>query len=164
MMSLGTRQACSPAEELHTSQGRNTIAHRARKAEKKARKTEKKSRNVLRLRTWNVWSMVNTEGPIEVASWGKEWGEDRKVDLVVSELAWCEVVAGALQETKWFGCETYEVGDSMVLTSGRNTPREGQSVQLGEGVALVLRGQALAAWRLGASMDLDVPTILGRSS
>ena len=93
--------------------------------------------------------MVDTEGPIEVASRGKEWGEDRKVDWVVSELARYEVLAGALQETKWFGCGTYEVGDSMVLTSGRSTPREGQSVQRGEGVALVLRGQALAAWRLG---------------
>ena len=142
MMSLGTRQAFTSAEELHTSQGRNTIAHRARKA-------EKKSRNVWRLGTWNVRSMVDTEGPIEIASRGKEWGEDRKVDLVVSELARYEVVAGALQETKWFGCGTYEIGDSMVLTSGRSAPREGQSVQQGEGVALMIRGQALAAWRLG---------------
>ena len=38
MMSLGTRQARSPAEELHTSQGKNTIAHRTRKAEKKQKK------------------------------------------------------------------------------------------------------------------------------
>ena len=34
----------------------------------------------------------------------------------------------------------YEVGDSMVLTLGRGTPIEGQSVQLGEGAALVLSG------------------------
>ena len=54
---------------------------------------------------------------------------DRKVDLVVSELARYDVVVGALQETKWFSCGTYEVGDSMVLTSGRGTPGEGQSVQ-----------------------------------
>ena len=71
------------------------------------------------------------------------------MDLVVSELVWYEVVAGALQETKWFGCGTYEVGESMVLTLGRSTPRDGQSVKWGEGVAL--RGQALAAWRLGGS-------------
>ena len=92
--------------------------------------------------------MVDTEGPIEIASQGKEWREDKEVDLVVSELAQYEVVAGALQETKWFSCGMYEVGDNMDLTYGRSTPREGQSVQLGEGVALVLRGQALAAWRL----------------
>ena len=66
MMSLDTHQARSPAEDLHTSQGRTTIAHRARKAEKK------KSRNVWRLGTWNVRSMVDTEGPTEVATRGNE--------------------------------------------------------------------------------------------
>ena len=81
MMPLNTRQAHSPAEDLHTSQGRTMNAHRARKAERK------KSRNSWRLGTWNVRSMVDTEGPIEVASRGNEWGEDRKVDLVVRELA-----------------------------------------------------------------------------
>ena len=34
-------------------------------------------------------------------------GEDRKVDQVVCELSRYEVVVGALQETKWFGCEVY---------------------------------------------------------
>ena len=76
-------------------------------------------------------------------------GEKIEVDLIVSELMRYDVVAEVLQETKWFGCGTYEVGDSMVLTLGRSAPSEGQSVQRGEGVALVLRGQALAAWRLG---------------
>ena len=74
----------------------------------------------------------------------------RKVDLVVRELARYDVVAGALQETKWFGCGIlYEVVDSMVLTSGRSTLKEGQSVQWDKGVALVFRKQALAARRLG---------------
>ena len=59
------------------------------------------------------------------------------------------MVAGTLQETKWFGCGAYEVGQSMVLTSGRSAPREGQTVQQCEGVALVLRRQALAAWKFG---------------
>ena len=54
------------------------------------------------------------------------------------------MVAGALQETRWFGCGTYEVGDNMVLTSGRKAPREGQTVRRSEGVALVLKRQALA--------------------
>ena len=70
------------------------------------------------------------------------------MDLVVSELAKYDVVAGALQEIKWFGCGTYEVGDSMVLTSGRGTPREGQPVLQGEGVVIVLRGQQWKAWSL----------------
>ena len=67
-----TYQACS---HLQTSQGRNQIA-RARKA-----------RNDWILGTWNVRSMVNTEGPIEVASQSAERGEDRKVDQAVCELA-----------------------------------------------------------------------------
>ncbi len=102
-----------------------------------------------RLGTWNARSMVDTEGPVEVASQGTERGEERKVNLVVRELSRYDVAVGALQETRWFSCGTYEVGDSMVLTSGRSTPREGQTVQRGEGVALVLRGPALAAWKLG---------------
>ena len=59
--------------------------------------------------------MVDTEGPIEVASQRNERGEDRKVDLVVGKPARYDVVIGALQRR--------------------------------EGVALVLRGQALVAWR-----------------
>ena len=42
--------------------------------------------------------MVGTEAPIEVASPGNEWGEDRKWDLVVRELVQYGVVVGALQE------------------------------------------------------------------
>ena len=61
------------------------------------------------------------------------------------ELARCDMVIRALQETKWFGCGAYKVSDSVVLASGRCTPREGECIQRGEGVALVLRGQALAA-------------------
>ena len=81
MVSPVTHQTCSPAEDLHTSQGRTSIALRARKAK------SKKSRNVWRLGTWNVRFMVNTEGPIEIASRRNERGEDRKVDSVVRELA-----------------------------------------------------------------------------
>ena len=93
--------------------------------------------------------MVDTEGPIEVASQRNERGEDRKVDLVVSELARYDVMIGALQETKWFGCATYKVSDSMVLTSGRRTPGDWECAQRKEGMALVFRGKALGAWRQG---------------
>ena len=89
--------------------------------------------------------MVDTEGPIEMASQRNKRGEARQVDLVVGELARYDMVIGALQETKWFGCGAYKVSDSVVLASGRCTPREGECIQRGEGVALVLRGQALAA-------------------
>ena len=94
MVSLDTYQACSPAEDLQPSQGRNKQhqqkhAHRARK-----------TNLFLKVGTWNVCSMVDTEGSIEVASQtdGKR-GEDRNLDQVVSELARYDVVIGALQET-----------------------------------------------------------------
>ena len=139
MVPLNTYQACSPAEDLQTSQGRDHhFARRARKAT-----------SVWRVGTWNVRSMVDTEGPIEVASQNAKRGEDRKVDQVVCNLERYGVMVAALQETKWFGCEIYEVNGSVVLTSGRRTPGEGVTVQRGEGVALVLRGLALTAWERG---------------
>ena len=146
MVPLDSCQAQSPAENLQNTQGRNQhTAHRANKGKTAMRK----ARNVWRAGTWNVRSMVDTEGPIEVASQWNERGEDRKVDLVVGKLARYGVVIGALQETKWFGCGAYQVSNSMVLSSGRCTPGEGECAQRREGVALVLRGKALEAWRRG---------------
>ena len=57
--------------------------------------------------------MVDTQSPIAVANQGVR-GEDRKVDQVVCELDRYGVVVGALQETKWFGSEVYEVCGSVV--------------------------------------------------
>ena len=71
MVSPGTYQGFSPAEVLQTSQGRKSVAHRLRKA----------NRAFMRVGTWNIRSMVDTEGPIEVASqrFDGQRGEDRKV-------------------------------------------------------------------------------------
>ena len=52
----------------------------------------------------------------------REEGEDRRVDLVAGELRRCNVKVAGLQETKWFGCDVYEVMGSVVLTSGRSMP------------------------------------------
>ena len=125
MASLGIYQACIPAEALQTSQGREPFAHRV---------------SLLKLGTWNVQSMVDTDGSVEVASQlaDGQRGEERKVDQIVCELERYDVVVGALHETKWFGSEVYEVGGSVLLTSGRVTPASGEAVQRGEGVALVL--------------------------
>ncbi len=43
-----------------------------------------------------------------------------------------------LQKTKWFGCEVYDVGRCVMLTSFRPLPGEGDAFQRGEGVAIVL--------------------------
>ena len=56
------------------------------------------------------------------------------------EVARYDELAGARQETEWFGCEMYEVDGSIVLTSSRATPTHGESVQTGKGLAFVLRG------------------------
>ena len=47
------------------------------------------------------------------------------MDHAVGKLARHDIVIGALQETKWFGCGAYKTSHSMVLTSGRRTPGEG---------------------------------------
>ena len=65
MVSLGIYQACTPAEVLQTSQGRELFAHRV---------------SLLKLGTWNVWSMVDTDGSVEVASQQADGqrGEERR--------------------------------------------------------------------------------------
>ena len=72
------------------------------------------------------------------------------VDQVLSELDRYHVVVAALQETKWFGCKVYRVGESVVLSAGREVPETGTR-QRGEGVAIVLSGEAVSAWRAGGS-------------
>ena len=76
--------------------------------------------------------------------------DERKVDQGVSKLERYHVVVDALQETKWFGCEVYRVGESVVLSAGREVPEMGIR-QRGEGVAIVLSGEAAMAWRAGGS-------------
>ena len=113
MASPNACQVCSPAEDLQTSQDSYHLAHRAR------RKTL-----VWRVGTWNVCSMVDIDGSVEVASVraGGQRGEQRKVDLIVQEMKRYDVKMAALQETKWFRCEVYQVGGGVVLTAGREKP------------------------------------------
>ena len=87
MVLLTQRQGCSPAEDLHPSQGgRSLSAHRANQVRSFAK---------WYLATWNVGT----------ARQGSEAGEvsvvdERKIDQVVGELDRYKVVVGALQETK----------------------------------------------------------------
>ena len=54
-----------------------------------------------------------------------------------------------LQETKWFGREQYVVAEAVVLAAGRPIPVD--NFMRGEGVALVLRSRARAAFECGGS-------------
>lgn len=111
--------------------------------------------------TWNVRSLVDVEGSLLTASRCRpETGhsdtgpepvhrEERKIDLVVRQLQRLGLEAAGLQETLWFGKEVYNVGDSVVLTSGRPAPCPDSPCLRGEGVALVLRGLCRAAFVQG---------------
>ena len=88
--------------------------------------------------------MLNAEGSVEtpyLQNTGKY------VDLFVRELERYAIKVAALQETKWFGSNVYDVGKSVLLTAGRPAPALGKPIQRGEGVALVLTGPAIPAWR-----------------
>ena len=85
MMSLlNTCQVCSPAEDLLSSQGRCHLAHRARKRERTL---------TWRVGTWNVRAMVDTDGPVEVASAkadGQRWTEEGGLNCGQDEEIWRE--------------------------------------------------------------------------
>ena len=96
----------------------------------------------MQMKSWSVRTLLDTTGSIETARQRCDLSdaEDRKIDQVV-------VTVAALQETKWFGSEVYKVGENFVLTAGRPVTREDR--QRGEGVALILKGPALQAWKAG---------------
>ena len=75
--------------------------------------------------------MMDTDGPVEVASvkLDGQRGEQRKVDLIMNEMKRYGMKVAALQETKWFGCEVYQVGGVIVLISEREKPALGDSKQ-----------------------------------
>ena len=139
MSSPRAHQASLLAEDLRPSQAQSHCAHRAR------------GKPHWWFATWNVRSMLDTEGSVETARQRQNThhAEDRKVDLVVRELERYNIKVAALQETKWMGNHVYHVGDSVLLTAGRPVPETQQPVQRGEGVAIVLSGSAISAWRAG---------------
>ena len=65
-------------------------------------RTKRKRLQTWRLGTWNVRSMIDTVGCIEIPSRQQDGqrGEDRKVDLIVDELRRYKIKVAGLQETK----------------------------------------------------------------
>ena len=98
-------------------------------------------------------TLLDVDGSIETAKRSGDVSvtDERKIDQVVSELDWDDIVVGALQETKWFESEVYRVGGSVVLTAGRDVPGGNEVRQRGEGVAIVLSVDAARAWKDGGS-------------
>ena len=136
-----TCQATSPPEDLQPSEDDQLSAQR----------TKLKRSSVWYLASWNVRTLLDTTGSIETARQrcNLSDAEARKIDQVVDVLEDYRVTVAALQETKWFGSEVYKVGENLVLTAGRPVPREDR--QRGEGVALILKGPAVQAWKAGGS-------------
>ena len=97
--------------------------------------------------------LVDVEGSVETARHGCEMSvmDERKTDQVVSELDRYCVVVAALQETKWVASEVYSVGNSFILTTGREVPGADFVRQGGEDVTIVLSDLAVSAWRAGGS-------------
>ncbi len=108
-----------------------------------------KGGSVVQFASWNVRSLLNSSGSLATASARGKTSDDRRIDVVVDELGRLGIEAAGLQETRWFGQAAYDVGDSVVLASGRSLPQTGDPSRRGEGVAIVLRKRALRAWRAG---------------
>ena len=138
----GVCQTRTPAVDLQYSQGIQHLALRALRCNR---------RNVWQVGSWNVRSIVDTEGSIAIASRRQDShrGEERNVDLIVREMRRYDMKVVGLQETKWLGCDVYDVAGSVVFTAGRAVPDSNDSFQRGEGVALVLFGWAIDAWKAG---------------
>ena len=98
-------------------------------------------------------TLLDAHGSIETVKHSAEpvISDERKIDQVIEELKNYNIYLAGLQETKWFGVEMYKVGDSVVLSSGRPVPTAGGNHHRGEGVALVLRGPAIQAWKAAGS-------------
>ena len=94
-------------------------------------------------------TLLDAGGLIETAKHIAELiiSDERKIDQIVEVLKKYNVYLAGLQETKWFGAEMYKVGDSVALSSGRPVPTTRESHHKREGVALVLRGSAIQAWK-----------------
>ena len=68
-------------------------------------------------------------------------GESRKVDQIIHAMG--QYIKIGILQAKWFDSNVYRIVGAIVLTSGRNLPPSNEPMQRGEGVALVLCGDAI---------------------
>ena len=92
MASLTACQTCSPAEDLQPSQATSHHAHRARKNKPSSWHSG----------SWNVRPMVDTEGPVEIASSRGDGGrQESGFDHVRDEEVQCEGECTAGDQVVW---------------------------------------------------------------
>ena len=58
--------------------------------------------------SWNLHSIVESEGSVATASTRRGGQVDHKVNLLVEELRCFEITIAGIGETKWFGQDVYE--------------------------------------------------------
>ena len=71
----------------------------------------------------------------------------RKLDLLVKELARYRISIAGIQEMKWFGSDIWPSGEWTFLHSGRVLPADDDIAIRREGVGILLDGRATATWR-----------------
>ena len=138
MASLSSCQGFHPAKVLQPSHGEiSNDAHRA---------SQMRGNCAWHMASWNVRTLVDVDGPIEIArrfNCDVSVIDEGRIEQVISELNRYQANVAALQETKWFGLDAYRIEGSVVLTAGRDVPDTRQKSQRGEGVAIVLSGEAI---------------------
>ena len=72
---------------------------------------------------------------------------NRKLDFLVKELRRPGVSVAGIQETKWFGKDTWTVDGYTLLHTGRTLPDEGDSSVRNEGGDILLDRHAAVAWK-----------------
>ena len=74
----------------------------------------RKFRNSVLMASWNGRSLVENAGDVCIRrrrpheALANPHAIDRKLDLLVKESRWYHVSVGAIQETKWFGNDTWQ--------------------------------------------------------
>jgi hypothetical protein len=108
--------------------------------------------------TWNVRSLVENSGPVEIATAAetRRHGCDAKKDQLVMNMKELKIEILACQETLWFGQDQYEVNtqdDSyLILTSGSDLPPLGSNRRRRAGVCLFLSPKASQWWHDAGSI------------
>ena len=97
--------------------------------------------------SWNLHSLVESEGSVATASTKRGIQVDRKVNLLVGELRRLDISIVGISEIKWFGEGVYEVDGLVLVHSGRPVPADGEPVQRYEGVGILLNSTMATAWR-----------------
>ena len=99
---------------------------------------------------WNVQSLVEMNGGIKtttVRPKGRPVQIDKKINFLVKELRHFHMSIVCISETKWFGYDVHVVDGYTVIHLGRSVPQSGNTVQRGEGVAIVLDPVMATSWR-----------------